>query len=314
MPNFCPTCGKPLQYENAEICPNCGVRIQPLPAVSPQELRSPILAGILSFLFAGWGQWYNGKTGDGLKFFAVFWALYIVMIVSMAGANVNPFLGVIGLLVLLPMLIIWVYGMYNAYTMAEKINRREEQFLRKSRLFWLPVVLFILAILLFIVFAIIAAFIFGMAGAQSAYHGYSSLTPQYVTGYSSRFANPGFESGNLNGWTTGSTTSILGDRSHGGTYSCHFDMSGTQASDYISQEVDLTGANSISFWGTGESNTWPFTISIDGTLVQSPNAVSNTWTRYTVPVSGYSGVHTVTVKWNGGPGMYGADIDDFSLS
>jgi uncharacterized RDD family membrane protein YckC len=29
MPNFCPTCGKPLQFENAEICPSCGVRIQP---------------------------------------------------------------------------------------------------------------------------------------------------------------------------------------------------------------------------------------------------------------------------------------------
>lgn len=28
MPKFCSTCGKPVQFENAEICPNCGVRIQ----------------------------------------------------------------------------------------------------------------------------------------------------------------------------------------------------------------------------------------------------------------------------------------------
>jgi uncharacterized RDD family membrane protein YckC len=31
MPKFCPTCGKPLQFENAEICPSCGVRIKEPP-------------------------------------------------------------------------------------------------------------------------------------------------------------------------------------------------------------------------------------------------------------------------------------------
>jgi len=129
-----------------------------------------------------------------------------------------------------------------------------------------------------------------------------------------RFVNPGFETGTLSGWTAGSTTGILGDRSHTGTYSCHFDMSGTPATDYLSQSVDLTGATEISFWGTGESNTWPFYVYIDGRLVQTTNAVSNIWTRYTVPVAGYTGVHTVTVKWNGGPGVYGADIDDFAVT
>jgi len=29
MVKFCPTCGKQLEFENAEICPSCGVRIQP---------------------------------------------------------------------------------------------------------------------------------------------------------------------------------------------------------------------------------------------------------------------------------------------
>ena len=35
MAKFCRTCGKPLQFENAEICPSCGVRIRepPKPAV-----------------------------------------------------------------------------------------------------------------------------------------------------------------------------------------------------------------------------------------------------------------------------------------
>ena len=91
-------------------------------------------------------------------------------------------------------------------------------------------------------------------------------------------------------------------------------MSGSQPSDYLSQNVDLTNTDSITFWGMGESNNWPFYIYIDGKPVQTSDAVPNTWTRYTVPVSGLSGIHTVSVTWNGGPGVYGADIDDFSVS
>jgi len=53
------------------VCPNCGVRLQPLPA--HQVIRQPYLAAILSFFFVGWGQWYNGMTWDGLKFFWLSW-------------------------------------------------------------------------------------------------------------------------------------------------------------------------------------------------------------------------------------------------
>jgi hypothetical protein len=129
-----------------------------------------------------------------------------------------------------------------------------------------------------------------------------------------QFTNPGFETGDLTGWTAGKTTSVLGSRSHTGTYSCHFDMSGTQATDYVTQPLDLTGATGITFYGMGEGNTWPFSVYVDNVLVRRSDAVADTWTKYTVPVSGYSGIHTVSVKWNGGPGMYGADIDDFAIS
>jgi len=62
---------------------------------------------------------------------------------------------------------IWIYGMYEAYTTAEKINRKEADFQNKSALFWLPVALVILGILLLLA-AVAAAFAFGMAGSSAA--------------------------------------------------------------------------------------------------------------------------------------------------
>lgn len=35
MPKFCPTCGKQLAFEEAEVCPGCGVRIRELPVAKP---------------------------------------------------------------------------------------------------------------------------------------------------------------------------------------------------------------------------------------------------------------------------------------
>lgn len=44
MPKFCPTCGKPLPVENADICPSCGVRIKsPTPVKKEDTGRSVIV-------------------------------------------------------------------------------------------------------------------------------------------------------------------------------------------------------------------------------------------------------------------------------
>jgi hypothetical protein len=50
MPKFCSTCGKPLQFENAEICPKCGVRIQG--SIQPQAKG----VGGHRFLYEGTNQ------------------------------------------------------------------------------------------------------------------------------------------------------------------------------------------------------------------------------------------------------------------
>jgi hypothetical protein len=162
MSKFCPTCGNQLQYENAEICPKCGVRIKPV--VISSEIRNPWVAVICSFFSIGWGQWYNGRTWDGLKYWGAFLGSYLLMGIFTIIMSSQP-LAVIFVLILFVVLIgIWIYGMYDAYTMAEKINRKELEFNGKSLLFWLPVV-FIALGLLIILAAIVAAFVFGMAGA-----------------------------------------------------------------------------------------------------------------------------------------------------
>jgi len=167
MPKFCPTCGSSLPFENAEICPRCGVRIElPAPAV-PAGIRNPWIAVILSFFFAGWGQWYNGQTWDGLKFFGTFLGSYLLMFVMAVIMASQPVAALFVIVLCVVILGIWVYGMYEAYTTAEKINRKEADFQNKSALFWLPVALVILGILLLLA-AVAAAFAFGMAGSSAA--------------------------------------------------------------------------------------------------------------------------------------------------
>jgi flagellin FlaB len=45
MVKFCPTCGKQLPFENAEICPNCGVRIN-APTISPPRKKEGSKIGL----------------------------------------------------------------------------------------------------------------------------------------------------------------------------------------------------------------------------------------------------------------------------
>jgi ABC-type phosphate/phosphonate transport system permease subunit len=162
MSNYCPTCGNALQYAEAEICPNCGVRIKAPPA--PHEVRNPWLAVLFSFLFYGWGQWYNGKTWDGLKFFGAFLGLYFLMFVFSFMAAFEPSAAAFIILVFLALIGLWVYGMYEAKNTADRINRNEESFSGKSGLFWLPIVLIVGMVVLIVLAAVIAAFVFGMSG------------------------------------------------------------------------------------------------------------------------------------------------------
>lgn len=102
-----------------------------------KNYHNPWIATILSFLFPGWGQWYNGKTWDGLKiFFAA------VLAILMGASSTIQFFYIIAVA-------IWLYGINEAWNTAEKIKRGEENFSKKSGLFWLPIPLLVLILLSF---------------------------------------------------------------------------------------------------------------------------------------------------------------------
>jgi len=134
--NYCPNCGAELQYKEAEICPSCGVRIRP---PEPPRKKEPVLAALLSFIFAGSGQVYNGELGKG--------------ILILAGTVIGAFV------FLIPGIIVWLFGIFDAYTTSEKMNKGEIPLKEASGE---SIIAYILAFVAIIVIAVIL-FIFVIA-------------------------------------------------------------------------------------------------------------------------------------------------------
>ena len=70
--------------------------------------KNPGLAFVLSFLFCGIGQIYNGQTVKGV-------VLLVLYAISIALCTV-----IIGFV---PLVILWIYGMVDALRTTESINR-----------------------------------------------------------------------------------------------------------------------------------------------------------------------------------------------
>ncbi|WP_422190996.1 zinc ribbon domain-containing protein [Methanoregula sp.] len=131
MHEICPHCGKESNEDAPRFCSGCGARMDgKTPAGYPgysapvREQKNRLIAGACSSVLPGLGQVYNGETAKG---FAIF-------ILTLAGLA----------LLLIPGLIAWLYGIYNAYTTAGKMNTGEIPF-RETRM---------LHVVLFIVFAV----------------------------------------------------------------------------------------------------------------------------------------------------------------
>ncbi len=75
--------------------------------ISPVFYKNPSLAAVLSFFYMGLGQIYNGQIHKGIAFIIAF-SISLILIFPIIGIITTP--------------ILWIYGMYDAYKSAEKIN------------------------------------------------------------------------------------------------------------------------------------------------------------------------------------------------
>jgi TM2 domain-containing membrane protein YozV len=73
----------------------------------PVFYKNPGLAAVLSFFYMGLGQIYNGQLAKGI-FFIIMYSVSWVLMLVLVGFITTP--------------ILWIYGMYDAYKSAEKIN------------------------------------------------------------------------------------------------------------------------------------------------------------------------------------------------
>jgi TM2 domain-containing membrane protein YozV len=123
---FCSGCGRQMDAAQ-QFCPGCGLK-NPAPqptsmvtslgtGVAPAQIpaqqiivvaeKSPGLAAVLSFFWAGLGQIYNGEISKGILLMVAY-VISCVLMAVVIGFITTP--------------ILWIYGMVDAYRTAEKFN------------------------------------------------------------------------------------------------------------------------------------------------------------------------------------------------
>ena len=112
---FCGSCGEIIKQE-AEICPNCGVRVKGSSATGSGE-NDPAIVALISFLVPGAGQIMLGQTTRGVSIlvgYLLFWVITFVLMFVL-----------IGFLLVLLAPVFNIGAAWDAYNQAQKINAGE---------------------------------------------------------------------------------------------------------------------------------------------------------------------------------------------
>ncbi|MBI4494121.1 MAG: zinc-ribbon domain-containing protein, partial [Chloroflexi bacterium] len=114
---YCSKCGTQAD-DSAQRCSKCGNELRPSAAAYPAPSQPQVivvrsgksagLAAVLSFLWCGLGQIYNGQIGKGVVM-GVLYLISAILIFLVIGIITTP--------------ILWTWGMVDAYRTAERINR-----------------------------------------------------------------------------------------------------------------------------------------------------------------------------------------------
>jgi TM2 domain-containing membrane protein YozV len=105
---FCPGCGlKNPALQSAGIVASAGTGVAPAQQIIVVAEKSPGLAAVLSFFWAGLGQIYNGEISKGIVLMVAY-VISCLMMWVIVGLITTP--------------ILWIYGMVDAYRTAEKFN------------------------------------------------------------------------------------------------------------------------------------------------------------------------------------------------
>lgn len=124
---FCFRCGAEI-FEDAEICPKCGVRQrkhagaakspEPQPASPSGDSRAPRghvnsgLAILLSFFWPGLGHIYLGDIMFGLFVMIIYAVLWGFAVLTALICSPVP-------------LVVWIWAMYDSNNLAKRINSGE---------------------------------------------------------------------------------------------------------------------------------------------------------------------------------------------
>ena len=137
----CSNCGKfvcsscAVDYKGKVTCKSCVEKMTSAPVAATASAgtapvagkKEPILSAILSFFIPGLGQIYNGQMKKGIVLIVGYIVLWIAMfVVYFVGALVTMGVGAFCCMpIFIVPLILWVYGMYDAYKVANAINKGE---------------------------------------------------------------------------------------------------------------------------------------------------------------------------------------------